>query len=203
MNRAGVVLNELSKINTNVKTEFLDTLDLLLEAHEGAYHTCFGYTQFGEWIEDTPQIDMSKRTALYYVNIGKKVQTLGIPREELLRANISQLKKIFELDPAEHAPQMKMLVEKAENFSVKETEEAVNQLHGEKGRNPSQYLTLKLDPEVKEMQEQAVELARRLHGSTVDQDTGEIRDISVSKAHEYIYSSFLLDVNNHPEDRAA
>lgn len=200
MDRANAVLNSLRQINRNMKDGFFDTCALLMEAHDGAYHTCWDYPRFGDWVESTG-LDISARQAYYYLTIGKKAADLQISREELLNANISQLKKIFELDPGTHATEMRQLLASADQMTLKETEDAVVELRAAKtGEAPARHMTFKFEDTIRDTVKEAFELARRIYGDTLNV-AGEAADISDSKCMELICVEFLNGASNQPEQQ--
>jgi hypothetical protein len=192
--RAEQVRQRLVEIEGNLETGLFDICDLLLEAKDNNYHTHWGYVRFGDWIEEASGLRISARTAYYYITIATKVKELGLSREQISAVGISKLKEIFTLEPEEHANHMKELVEAAPDSSLDDVSEAVAKV---RGKEPAKYMTLKLDPEVKETVKEAFELARRVHGSTVRH--GEVVDITDSRCMELICASFLQDPNNYAE----
>lgn len=188
--RAHEVRTRLLGIQQNIESGFLDMCDLLLEAQEGAYHTVFGFARFGDWITKSSGLDVSERQALYYVNIGKKARKLGIRRDQLEGVKISKLKEIFALDPGEHGPEMRKLLSAAGESTLEEVKEQVGKLRAKSGGTEEfKYVTLKLDPLVKEMLDEAVDLARDEIGDKVID--GEIVEPSFSLAVEYIAADFI------------
>src|SRR4051812_15549140 len=99
--RAAVVKEALTKIKDSLKENFFDMCDLLLEVSEKGYHSEWGYATFGEWVEEGSDLDISARSAFYYLNISRKAAQLGVTKENLRKLKISSLKQIFSLDPQE------------------------------------------------------------------------------------------------------
>jgi hypothetical protein len=182
-------------LSASMENGFLEVCDLLLEAHEGQYHTVYGFGRFTDWVEQGSGLDCGARMAGYYVNIGKKIRQLGLTREEIRKAKISKLKAIFSLDPLEHGEEMKALV--AGNDSLAQVEEKVRAIRKKAGKSNFVTMKIKIEPEAKEVVDEAFELARRHYGSTV-QD-GEIRDISDGKCLELVSAEYINDPNNHDE----
>jgi hypothetical protein len=197
--RAQQVYSLLLKANRSMKVGFLDTMDLLTEAADGNYHSEYGYVRLGDWVEASPELDMSPRQAYYLINIKRKADKLGISRAQLEACSISQLKEIFALDPADMAHDMRKLLDAAPDQSLEDTKAAVKKLRKDSGQPAPEYMTLKLDPAVKELADRAIELARMNYGDTVDEGTGEVKEASVSQAMELIFASYLADPNNVPE----
>jgi hypothetical protein len=182
-NRAVQIMARLKEIKKLTDESYLDTCELLFEAHQNNYHQTLGYTTFIDWVT-TANLDISARTAFYYIGIQKKSNILGLTRAQLSLCNVSSLKEIFTLDPVVHGPEMLNLVEVALLKCVA-------------GEEPPVYLTLKLSASIKDTLENAFEVCRRLYGS-VESESGPV-DISDSKCVELIFLSYLQDPNNQAQ----
>lgn len=201
INRAQEVRAALLRIKESIEDNFIDLCELLYEAQQGEYHCVWGYSRFGEWVEQASGLDISARQAYYYLSIARKMKELGLSRELVKQAKISKLKEIFSLEPSEVANEMKTLVAKAvTGASLDEIREEVAVIRAKSGGQPSVYMTLKIELSAKETVERAIELARRRYGSVEDEKTGEVKDASVSKCIELICAEFLADPNNYPEE---
>jgi len=198
--RATEVRETLSKISVQFEDGYLDMCDLLREAQEGDYHHHWGFERFSDWLEQASGLDMSARQGYYLVNISKYASILGLTRQQLKAVKVSKLKEIFSLDIKQFEAQIRELIEEAPALSLEEVKSRVRAL---KGQGDVFYVTLKLDKEVKPVLDQAMELARRNYGSVVDEGTGEIKEISDSKAIELIMVSFCQDINNTMGEDAA
>jgi hypothetical protein len=197
--RAEDVFRKLHALKSTMEDSFIDTCYLLLESLDNGYHICWGYTRFTDWV-DASDLDMKGRQALYYTNIARKSQTLGLSRDDLKRVKISKLKEIFALDPQDFKDEMLQLVGEAEDSSLEEVKNKVRSLRSASGRPDSVYMTLKFDTDIKELVDEAFELARRNYGDLYVGESGETIDISDSKCLELICQQFLMDPNNHPEE---
>lgn len=197
--RAFAVRDRLLTLKDSIENNFFDLCELLLEAKEGEYHLIYGFERFGDWVEQGSDLDLSARSAYYYINIGEKARELGLTREMLKQAKISKLKEIFTLEPEENGDDMKRLVESASSSSLEEIKKEVAKAKEKSGVPTAAYMTLKLDPMVKDTVEEAIELARRNYGDTID-EYGEVKDASVSKCVELICVSYLQDPNNHQQE---
>ncbi len=200
-NRAAEISKELVKITATTKNNFFTICDLLLEFDEGNYFQYFGCKNFVEWIEQS-EFDFSWRQAYYYLSVAKKTRELGLSKDQLAEIPISKLKEILSLEPAEHEKTIRALLEEADSLSVEEVKDKVKGIKKKSGEEIYCHLNFKLTEEVKDIVEEAFELARKINGSTVDTVTGEIVDISNSRCLEFISASFLQDVNNYPQVNA-
>jgi hypothetical protein len=196
--RAEQVKNKLVSIRRQVEDHFFDMCDLLREAQDNAYHLVYGYTRFGDWVDATPELDLSARQAYYYINIAKKVDELGITREQIRAVNgISKLKEIFSLEPTDFADQIVTLIEGAASDSLEQVKEKVRQVRADSGKPAPCHMTLKFDEHIKDTVDRALELARLNIGDSVV--NGEIVEPSTSLCIEMICASYLQDPNNYPE----
>lgn len=192
--RAFEVLDKIQAIKNNVEDCFLDLCDLLDEALANDYHLTYGYGNFADWVEDGSGLSMSARQARYLINISRKARALGVGREQLKKIGVSKLKEIFTLDPAEEGDVIRGFLNDAENESIDTVKTKVRKARtGD--TTTAAYITLKLEEGVKDVFDEAVELARKNYGSSVNEH-GEVSDISVSKAVELICASYLADINN-------
>jgi hypothetical protein len=190
---------KLQRVKDSIQDNFFDLCELLLEAQEGDYHQVYGYERFGDWIEQGTDLDLSARSAYYYLQIAKKSRELGFTREDLKGVKISNLKEIFALDPQEHGDDMKRLLAGAAEAPLNDIKQEVKKLRADSGQPAPEYMTLKLDPLVKEIVDEAIELARMNYGDTVNED-GEVVEASVSKCIELICVDYLADPNNRNQE---
>ncbi len=196
--RANEVSQLLANITKQTKNNFFTICDLLLEADEGDYFQYFGCKNFTEWVEQS-EFDFSWRQAYYYLSVAKKTRELGLSKDQLAEIPISKLKEILSLEPAEHEKTIRALLEEADSLSVEEVKDKVKGIKKKSGEEVWVHYNFKITEETKETLEEAFELARKINGSTVDETTGEVKDISNSRCLEFIAASFLQDVNNYPE----
>jgi hypothetical protein len=197
LDRATAVQEQLRSLKGEINNNFFELCDLLSEAHAGAYHTLYGFSQFGDWIEQGSGLDLSARQGFYYVQIAKKARQLGLTREDLLKSGISKLKKIFSLDPLEFGDEIKQLLAAGETESLSVIEAKVQALRKQAGKPSYKTLHIRIEADVEPIVDEAFELARRNYGSIV-QD-GEIDDVSDGKCLELISAEYIQDPNNHEE----
>lgn len=197
--RAQFVQEELVKSMNNMEVGFFDMCDLLAEAKEGNYHLVWNYGNFDTWVEQGSGLKISARQAAYAVNVARQAKFLGIKRDELVAAGSSKIKQIMSLNPELHQHEMIKLIESADKIPYGDMADKVKSLKdgGNMNDAPNKYITLKLDPDVKEIFDEAVELARKIYGDTIT--NGHVHDISISKALELICIAYTQDINNYPE----
>ena len=195
--RAKEVVRRLESIRDITKSNFFELCDLLLEAHENSYHLIWGYGSFKDWIEAC-NLDIKWRAAYNYLAVAQRSRELGVGRDELAKLPITTLTEIFSLKPADHAEDMRQLIGEAEDLTTDEVKQRVKQKKLKAGEEMYTHLNLKIPVTVKEIVDEAFELARRLHGSVVD-EFGNVVDISDGKCLEYIAASFLADPNHQAD----
>lgn len=197
--RAQEVKEKLLESKSNMEIGFFDMCDLLAEAKEGSYHTVWNYGNFDAWVVQGSGLDISARQAAYAVNVARQAKFLGIRRDELVVAGSSKVKQIMSLNPELHQHDMIKLIEAADTIPYPDVVSKVKALKdgGSMDDPADKYITLKLDPYVKEIFDEAIELARKIHGDTIT--NGHVHDISISKALELICVSYTQDINNYPE----
>jgi hypothetical protein len=195
--RATEVAERLTALSASMENGFLEVCDLLLEAHEGQYHSVYGYGRFTDWVVEGSGLDCGARMAGYFVQIAKKARQLGLTREDLTKIRISKLKMIFSLDPLEHGEEMRQYLIAAQTEPLSSIEDKVRALRKQAGK--PNYVTkhIKIEADVEPIVDEAFELARRNYGSIV-QD-GEIDDVSDGKCLELISAEYIQDPNNHEE----
>lgn len=198
--RAHEVVKTLTTINRKVKESFFTTCELLLEAQENGYHTVYDFGNFGEWIRATPELEISERSAYYYIGIAKKAQTLGVTKEQLVKLPITSMKAIFSLDPLEHQSKMIELLDEAEHESVEDVAAKVRKVKAKDGQEEEyHHITLKLPDSIKQTFDDAVELARANYGDVWV--NGEPTEAPIARCLEIICISYVQDPNNNPELR--
>lgn len=197
--RAVLVHEALGALKLNIEDNFIDLCFLLYEASEGEYHRVWGYEQFGKWIENGSGLELSERTGFYYVNIAKKATKLGMTAKDLKAVRSStKLKEIFTLDAETNKGDIVALLEASKTTTLADIKAKVHNIKNPSTPAPS-FMTLKLEASVKEIVDDALELARNNYGSTMGTESDEI---TPSKCMELICVAYLQDVNNWPEGTA-
>lgn len=187
-----ILKQQLKNIQWDMRENFVDYCFLLHLFEESGCAEKLGYTNFSDFVQ--LELDMSPSKAYYCLKIARKAEFLGVTRAELVAAKSSSLVEIFTLDENKDGNTIKELVGQAKDAKVSDIKEQVNKLKEKEG-NPSKFITLKVTTEAKEVIDEAIELARKNYGDTIDPDGNEI-EVSVSKALELICSSYLQDINN-------
>lgn len=192
--RADEVRAALLGLKDSIEDNFFTLCDLLLEAQENDYHAVWGYIRFGDWVEQGSDLDLSARSAYYFINIAKKARTLGMTREQLKQAKVSKLKEIFSLDPEENSREMKALVAACADKTLEEIKEKVRKIKVKDGKEDMVNITIKVSTSVKETIDRAFELARKNYGDVLI--NGEPHDATPSQCMELISVSYVNDPNN-------
>jgi hypothetical protein len=190
--RAHEVREQINQLKSNMLENMLDLGELLAESRDNDYPAHWGFSTFEDWLLNS-DLEMGKRTAYYLMKIVDTSRALGIPREELKKSKISKLKEIFVLDAKTHAAEIKQLVADSSTQSLDEVRERVGTIREKHGHEPLTWRNFRVTASQAEIIDQAVERARNEYGHTIDGDTGELLDISDSKALEIICADFIAN----------
>lgn len=188
-------------LKDTVQDSAIEMAYLLKEANDKQYYRMLGVNTFSDWINKVG-LDMSERAAAYLLNIARKAELLGIDKAELKKSKISKLKEIFSLDAGTNGTEIKALLAGSQEESLDVVKEKVQQVKAKDGHEPNAYMTFKMPVTVKEeIVLQAFELVRRLYGSVIDENTGEVIDISDSKCLELVCAEFLNTGNQYAAEQ--
>lgn len=189
MARAEAVRQRIEAIKADIVDRSLELGRLLVEAREQNYPAIWGYSRFGDWVENASGLDMSERQAYSLMNVVERSELLGITDEQLRKVKISKLKEIFSLKAAE--PEVvRELVEKAETASLDEIRLDVQKVKVADGAEPFTHISFRIPLSIREyLLPQAFAKARLLYGS-VEMD-GEVLELPDWKALELCLSEML------------
>lgn len=194
--RAAQVAQQLQAAKQDVEMRFYTICDLLAEAKENDYHNYYGYATFGDWVEMGSGLDMSARQAFYYINISKKIKQLDLPSSVASSVGLTKLKEILSL-PSEQEAEIRGLLESAPNATVADVKKEVAKIKAKDGEAPVEYVTLRLDSNVKAIVDKAFKLAQLVYGEDVIE--GEAVEPTHSKCMELICLAYTQDPENYPE----
>jgi hypothetical protein len=218
--RSDEVRKRVQQIDSSLTLSFFELGDLFAEVKTNGYWRDWKYESFPEYVKKSG-VDMSPRQVEYSIVISNVSKALGVNKTLLARAKNSKLKEIFTLDHTSTvtdaatqieesmADIMRKLVEDAPNKSLKEIKEIVKRLKGqaigEDGSEPDvagelTWLNLPVRRDAKQVVVDAIELAMKLSGCTVDAMTKEVKDLSQAAALERICADFTADPNNQAEE---
>lgn len=191
--RAREVQAQLTNLQSQTEDNVFDTCDLLLEARDNGYHLTFGFTRFNDWIEMSPQFDLSPRQAAYYVNIAQKALLLEVDRATMKAVKIGKLKEIFSLNPDVHSAEMKALIQEAPGLTLDEVKLRVRGLKTDEGQEAMLFMTIKYPESAREVIDLGLEKARRMIGTSKD-GNGDQVEPSNGKCVEFICADFAAGV---------
>ena len=193
--RADQVQAQLYALSENIEGSTWDLAHLLLEAKEGAYHKLWGFSRFGEWVENGSKLGLGQRQSYYLIGFAEKSRQLGLTKEVFRDIKISGLKEILSLDTTEHGTSIKGLLEAAPNMSLVEIKAAVASVKKGSLQGLESFVTIRFSEFERTQFDDGVERCRQIYGDTLDA-VGEPGDISTGKAVGLICESFLQDPNN-------
>lgn len=198
LGRAEVVRQRIFEIKGDLVKRALELGSLLLEARNNDYHVVWGWTRFGDWVEDS-DLDMSERQAYYLIQIVERSRALGITQEQLEAVKLTKLKEIFALKAAPDEV-IKQLVEDAQTCTLEEVRLKVQELR--QGAEDETYTFLNLDlkgrrlpRDAKDSITKAFENVRRRYGSSVNSQ-GEVDDIPDWRVLELLCVEYMEDPNS-------
>lgn len=198
ISRAIEVRNILDETKKSIEKDFIQLCFLLNEASAGEYHLVWNYQRFDDWVEKGSGLDISARQAFYYIMIARRATALGLTQEDLKGyGGIAKLKEIMSLDPATNSKEMKLMLEASKTATLEEVKDQVRAVKNPATKTPPSYMTLKLEAEVKQTVDDAIQLARLNYGQTMSEGSDTPTEISISKCMEIICMSYIQDINNN------
>jgi hypothetical protein len=194
-NRAKEVFTTIKGIKTHLSDNLLTLGELLSEARSNGYAELMGYDSFGSYLEAT-ELDMSERQAYYLIKIIDNSRTLGITRDELKASKMSKLKEIFSLDPAVHGNDIKQLVAESADSKLEEVKAAVERIRSDGKTEATTWRNFRVTESQAQVIDQAIEQVKEDYGDVVNGSTGEIENVSDSRAFELICIEYT-NTNQH------
>ena len=164
--------NKLKELSQTYELSYVDICFALADAINNNAHKILGYASFGDFCETT--LGFGQRKGYYCAKIATTADKLGLTRQQLAEKKVSKLIEIFTLNPDTHSDKMMELFENSEELTVDDIRKEVKQLNKKEGSSPTEYKTFKLFTEDAAVLEQAIELARLNHGSTLS-DNGDVQ----------------------------
>lgn len=212
--RAEQVIEEVIKLDRSMATNAFAIGDLLNEIVEGDYFHADHCQTLQEFLKKH-NFELSKREVDYRVKNSRVSKKLGISRERLLKAGISKIKAIFELDPGLDvvnpdtgkteslgAIMVALVQEAGAGKSLSDIKKIVKQLKGESEGEDSviTWLNLPTFTSRKEFIEDTIELAKAMSGDTIDPTSKMTDEISTATAIERILADWRSDPNNQIDE---
>jgi hypothetical protein len=186
------VLAKIQNIKSRMLDGMLDLGELLFEARANSYHLNWGFTSFGEWVEQGSGLDMKERSAYYLISITEKSRQLGITREYLRESKLTKLREIFTLDADTHGETIKKLVADSATLTLEAVRDVVTTIKLGEGLDPVIHRTFSFGKSAYEATiKPAIERMTMEYGDTIDAHTHEVMDITPGKALEMICADYL------------
>ena len=208
------ILARLEQIARQQQMSTFDIAELLYEVKRNDLWALKKFESLEEFCKAS-SLDLKIREVHYLIAVHAKSKLLEISKDDLVKAKISKLKVIFQLDPAVQvedpatgdtesmADIIRRLVKEAPFKTLVEIKEIVRRLMNDLAETPADELTwlnLPCRRDAKEVVTRALDMARALSGSTVDMHTHSPKDLSDAIALERICADFLADPNNQAEE---
>jgi len=211
--RSDTVRQRLQQVDSSLTLNTFERGDLFAETKANNFWRDWKFESFSEYVKKSG-FDVSPRQADYEIQISNVSKLLGITLTQKAAAKNSKLKVIYELDPGKTvtdtdtlkeesmADIMRALVSDAPSKSLKELKEIVKRLKGET-EEPEGELTWMNWPvrrDAKQVVVDAIELAVKLAGGTIDAMSKEAKDLSQASAISLIMGDYLADPNNQVDE---
>jgi hypothetical protein len=178
----------IKDIRDGLKESFLDMCQLLAQLYNERLYHSLGYTSFNDYVAQAG-LDLNVSVAYRMVKFANTVEALQIPKEKLLKVKPSKLLEIASLDREENKSQILDLINDGENMNIHEVREKVRKT---KGLDATMMMTFKVERSTyEEIITPAFEKVRQVAGSTVDEKTGEVTELTDSRVLEFLCAEYL------------
>ena len=209
--RAETVIKETIALERTISTNQFELGAKFSEIKQNDFWAADRCLSFEDFLKKH-NFDISSKLIMKLVGIHETSEKIGLTRDDLEKAKINKVKAIFELDSAalltdpntgnveKVSDIMASMVLDAPHKTLKEIKDQVADILGKTTPEDDQltWMNLPIRRDAKEIVQQALDLATAMSGSTVDNLTGELKDISRAAALERISADFLSDPNHAP-----
>lgn len=214
--RSDVVRKRLGELDSSVTLTEFEQADLWAEAKTNQYWSDWKFPSFYDYTKTST--DLCKREIDYRITVSLVTKILGVGLVQKAKAKTSKLKVICTLDPnaivtesgtgkeEKMSDVMVSLINDAPSKTLKEIVEIVKRLKGEtpdaeEGLDDQlTWLNLPVRRDAKQVVLDAIELACKLNGTTLDILTKEEKDLSMAAALEKVSADFIADPNNQVDE---
>lgn len=181
------IKDRLEMEKKNFVTNFYNIAKLVTEIYNNKLYEYWGYGSFKDFVQEN--LDINLAIAYRMTSLINGQSALDIPTEDLLEVKSTNLLEIFSLNPKENKEEIKSLLNDAKTET---TEQIKNKVRRLKGLNsPTWFKFSYTDENTVELIKNGLEKAKREYGDSVDITTGEIIEISNSRALELIIADYL------------
>ena len=118
--RQEVVREEIQSAQGRIEESYIDLARLMSEAYHKEFYAEWGHATFEAYCQD--ELDIKYRKARYFVDIWDKVKSLDLPHDRVAKLGWTKMRDIASVIDEKNA---KEWLEKAENMTTREVEEAV------------------------------------------------------------------------------
>lgn len=181
---------EIKEIRDGLKVSFLGMCKLLAQMYNDRLFAQLEhpYSSFNDYVAFSG-LDLNVSTAYRMVKFSNTIEALGISEERLLKIKPSKLLEIASLDRKENEREILDLIDGGETSNINEVRDKVRKI---KGIDAAIMLTFRLERDTyEEIIEPAFDKVRAVAGSTVDEKTGEVTDLTDSRVLEFLCIEYL------------
>lgn len=180
------VRDQLEVEKKNFVKNFYNIAQLVTKIYNNKLYEYWGFGSFKDFVQES--LDLNLAIAYRLVSLVNGQQALEIPTEELLQIKSTNLLEIFSLNPEKNSEEIKALLTDAKTDT---TEQIKNKVRKVKGLGTSNWIKFNLEEDALQVVNDALEKAKVDYGDSVDFSTGEIKEISNSRAIELICADYL------------
>lgn len=213
--RAEQVIEQVKTLDRQLATNQFEMGDLFAEIVDGDYFHADHCESLHEFLKKNG-FDLSPREIFYRVKISRVSKSLGISRDQLLKAKISKVKTIFELDPTlEHTNETTgniesmadvmrgLVIDAGAGKPLKDIRRVVHELVSKTAGEDKiiEWWNIPTFRSRAAFYDETIEMMRRQSGDTVDEEGNE-GDISKATAIERIFAEWRADPQNTGEEGA-
>jgi hypothetical protein len=214
---AGEAAQTLSEVKKLVKGMSVNTFDLAEKLHKIKSKKFYApkYNTFGEYAKT---LDLKLSKSYYLVKLVEVMTACQIPREIYEPVGIAKLRivsrietknqdggpKMFDLGaglPVTGVEVIQAIMKHAEAQDPEELEQFVRKVNGQVGENAPTWVNIRMTEGQREKWQEAVSLAKAHLGSVSKDADGQYKDASEGRCAEVIAVNYILDPNNHPEEK--
>jgi hypothetical protein len=210
--RSDAVRQRLQQIDSTVTLNYFEQIDLLAEVNHNNYWDAWKFPSMKEFVKKSG-FDLTMAEVDKGIQISTVSKVLEIGKVSLAKAKKTKVNIIFQLDhtktvtdPATQTEEkisdvIVQLVNDAPSKTVVELKEIVKRLKAlystdDEKDSELTWLNLPVRRDAKQIVLDAINLAQKLAGQTIDTMTKESKDLSLAAAFELVAASFIADPNN-------
>ena len=207
--RAEQVIEDVVRLDRSLSANQFELGDLFAEIADNDYFHAVHCQSLPEFLTKSG-IDLSPREVAYRVKVSKVSKKLRITRDQLLKARISKVKAIFELDglrdpqtgdPRNMDEDIRRLILEAPLTKLSRIKEIVKELRGDAEKDDELVTeNVTYNQLMKANVDRGIDLVRLNYGSTIDPETKQEKELSRAACYELMAVEYWNDPNHHAQD---